>query len=463
MFAMKDIWINLPNIGGLFTSIGIFLGAVIAIPKYIDYKKTEERNSADKRFLELSSRASSENIQEMVNSISSLPIFSYCNKPNIFYFLLPRKLYYHLCRKFYPYLTQTIDILINTLFLNMDNGNNPRITSACLEALSKIAHQTEFIKFNGKICLINLENNILNDLTLDYAYLVGSNFKNAKLNNSSFKKTDLSYADFSEAKLTNSTLEGSKLVNTKLNKSDLTGSILARAEFKKTNLDEAFIKECIFDNAKIHKIKLGNSVIESANFRDCQFSSTDFSKTKSIGELCLNGSIIEKCVFSNINLAEFMCRNTEISNSRINSLKVSNADFTDAILKGVNANKSELIKANFDECEIYNSEFNFANLSKTSFNDATFENVNFKNANLQEVEFNYVTFKKCNFEFADLTGAKLSNVSFDENCNLKRTKLLKVEESNVDYICESLTEAILDRKFVDDLLTIPEDEITEEI
>ena len=66
MMIMQDIWNNLPNIGGLFTSIGIFLGAVVAVPKYIDYLNIEERNSADKRFLELSSRASSSNIQEMV-------------------------------------------------------------------------------------------------------------------------------------------------------------------------------------------------------------------------------------------------------------------------------------------------------------------------------------------------------------------------------------------------------------
>ena len=353
--TIKNIW---AFIGSNTSQVLTLSGLMWAIHSYKNTKKIEAENLADIRFLELSQRASKESLLEKINAISTLPIFS--NKDKL-HFLFNKDNFYSRYKEHFPYIVQSIDIIINIIESNMKNNEpeNKQLHKACIEALSKISHNTKneimFNKSKQVVTGIVLENNLLEHMNFNYAYLAGSNFKNTKLRYGKFKKTDFTHSNLSEAKLNASDFSKARLHYTDFSNADLSDAVL----------NDSKILSVIFDGANLSRTKFNGANLSHSRFKNnTDLYDIDFSNAK----------------FENFELYSSKILNSKFNkafineNSKILKTSFESVDFMNAVCENLVCKDTSFLQVDFEGTIFINCTFNDVSFTNCKFNDTTFEN-----------------------------------------------------------------------------------------
>jgi len=301
------------------TGLGAVITAIVAVVKFFNDQKETRKEKIEQRFNELTKRASSSFLLELINAISVLPIFAENKKIKEKFKSLND--YYDEFNRKCVYLNETIDIIFNLLISNAHNTINvndeirKQIDGVCGEAISKITHKTLKMVNNKPTSYIKVHNRILNNISLPYVYLKGSNFQNAKLSKTDFHKADFSYCNLSETKLNNANLHKAKFNYSNLSKADLSnafinqyGDITEEAVFEKTVLEEVLFKKTLMEDLK---------------FFDCNFHCTELDEAKA-----------KFSKFINCNLTRIDCYKSDLQDIEFNNCDFKEAAFIRCDLSG---------------------------------------------------------------------------------------------------------------------------------
>lgn len=189
--------------------------------------------------------------------------------------------------------------------------------------------------------------------------------------------TDLSHLDFKAALLTGADLYGTDLTDAKLVGADLSETRLDRAtiirtDFSKANLTDAtllrpttFTNDAFdtndaarFSGARLVRLRV-HARLDGANFRGADLTEADFSPLD-----LRSGTISTK-----------------------SSSQLPGADFSDAVLRGVNLSGTNLVFAKFRNVDAAGADFHGADLTGADFTGADISGVDFTGANLTEANF----------------------------------------------------------------------------
>lgn len=260
LFLLPNILFSISSvikaIAGVITPIGVIATVAIAIIKFYEDRKNEER----RRFVDLCERASKSEVLVRANSISALSV--YLDTKNNFSKEKLQKFkknddYYSYVYKEFPYIEEIINVIINNLMYLTPLGSNYDMSKsnwnwiiqnrAC-EVLNKITNKTKNkIQINGKkiiISAIDLRGKFLKEINFDDVDLTGVNLEKAILKDAN--------------------LRGTKFISAKLNGADLTNADLTGSIIK-----DSILIDANFRNTKLNNIKtIENSVIDLENYNN---------------------------------------------------------------------------------------------------------------------------------------------------------------------------------------------------
>jgi uncharacterized protein YjbI with pentapeptide repeats len=236
---------------------------------------------------------------------------------------------------------------------------------------------------------LDLSGVVLSDLGLDGAPLDRANFRDARLPNSHFKRTNLSDAD-----LRGANLENCDLTEAILRKADLTGANLTNAHLDQTDLREARCERSNFTAVNLNTAKYDGAIFRRASFaaasvphdllrnNDCE--AANFEQTDLSG-IDLSGKDFWSCNFVTANL--------------------SNASFRGATLKSVRFDECDLRAADMADADCELADFQRATLTRACLRNGNFRGANFTSANLGDCDINHADFHE-----AILTDARMERL-----------------------------------------------------
>lgn len=270
----------LNDIGTFLTGSAAILVIIPGIWKYFKEQEIQEKNRKDGQFITLSERASSNEVLIKLNAISTFPIFADLSRNNAYKvnFKNSDEYLYNL-HKINLYLKESIDIIINILFIEAQlnsrikdefkNAESHIIEIACVKALNEINQRTlKNLKVGNSykpVSIIDLSNTILRGIQIPHV-----DFRNANLSSS-----DLAFVD----------LTGAKLSGINLNNVNLQSTVFSYSNLDKANLSNATISLSNFTNANLQGANLSNihriyrSDFAGANLIDTDFTDTEFEKS----------------------------------------------------------------------------------------------------------------------------------------------------------------------------------------
>lgn len=128
------------------------------------------------------------------------------------------------------------------------------------------------------LCRVNLENVILKEAELNFAYLHSANLKNS----------DLSDLTVGRADMTETNLSGSKMHSTDLTNTILYGADLSNIKGAHLILEGAKVREVNFSGADLTNANLSNVDLNGVNFEKANLTGTDFTGSNLSNSLHLN-------------------------------------------------------------------------------------------------------------------------------------------------------------------------------
>jgi uncharacterized protein YjbI with pentapeptide repeats len=154
--------------------------------------------------------------------------------------------------------------------------------------------------------------------------------------------------------------------------------------------------------------------LDTLNLNSIKVSDYDFSKGK-LTNLNFNCSDIENFIFNNASLSKVSFHKAKLKNCKFESVVFRKAHFLDSEVIGANFNKAKMEGSHFQYARIIMGNFIKANINDGDFRysvavECDFEGSKLKGANFQEAILSGSNFEKANLENANFCGAKLSGV-----------------------------------------------------
>ena len=253
---------------------------------------------------------------------------------------------------------------------------------------------------NANLTKANLTNTTFNNMILYNpifidAILTKTNFINSSLRDFNFNDVygnKLLNVNFSSSSILNSTPFES-LVFDKCNFNDGTLNSISFTDidfnnctFNKTNLKiskfiDVTFNDCHFDNANMQQ-----SNFKDVHFKNCKIDTTIFSGSNienCIFDKCdLNGSIFSSFEHPHLtNIINIIFVETEMKNTKFDSLDLHNVNFNNIMLDGATFNGSDLTGSTFVGASLRGTNFYWTDLNRCNFTDAIMnEHTNFTDA-----------------------------------------------------------------------------------
>jgi uncharacterized protein YjbI with pentapeptide repeats len=187
-------------------------------------------------------------------------------------------------------------------------------------------------------------------------------------------------------------LRNANLVSADLRKANLEGASLEGANLERANLKNAYLVGANFNNARMYNVKLSDAFLYHASMEKTNLEKADLNRAN-LQEVNLSNSILRKSesdvdvIFSMANL--------------------SNADLSDASLKGANFSYSSLQNANLTNADFsYNPDIGG---SISLFTGANLSDANLTNTNLRRTELTDANLYRTNLREAKLSGSSFKS------------------------------------------------------
>ncbi|MBT4194737.1 MAG: DUF2169 domain-containing protein [Gammaproteobacteria bacterium] len=263
----------------------------------------------------------------------------------------------------------------------------------------------------------------LSGLDLSDCYLEYTNFTNAKLKGTNFKRAILSHADMSNADLSDAIVNECNMGDCKLN-----GTIFSNADFSEGVLDKsdftnAKLSHCDLSNMNYLDATLINIFMEDCNLKGSSFLEINLSGSQFVDcdlqECNFIKSRLEGCNFSNSNLSVSNFIECNLDHSFFTRAYMGNVrflakcslkqcDFTAAILDRASLRDADAESSNFENTTFNMADFGNANLQKTKFYGSVGKRAMLMKADLAYSDFSSVNLMEGSLMKARLTGADLS-------------------------------------------------------
>lgn len=250
-------------------------------------------------------------------------------------------------------------------------------------------------------------------IKLNNAILVAAKMTNANLDGGTLKKADLQWADLTDAQLNNTDLTQAKLHFSILKNTDLSSSQLIDA-----NLHHAIGLETDFSNADLRFVNLSDAHFPGAKFVNSNLPKANLLRAQ------LEGSNFSEADLQFANLSESTITNSNFHNTDLQSANLKNAyidesKFTDSNLEQASLKFVFAYKAEFTNVKLMAATLDNADLRETTFTDTDLTDAYFDNSDLSNAVFNHVKLVRVNFgnselyntviKNSDLSGAILTN------------------------------------------------------
>ena len=322
---------------------------------------------------------------------------------------------------------------------------------------------TELIENNENLTNRDFSGADLSDIDFSGKDLRGCIFQGARIENSIFKKANLSEASLTGAQVSFSDFSGANLENANLSSvagssvsfesADLCGAYLMQVnleastfnncKIKCVNANEAAIKESSFIGSKILDSSFLESDLRGCDFTDCQVERSVFVHScliysrwdsASLSKVALYNtdtqfSIGEDTVFKGCQFA---------GQTFLSCSQFLESQFEDCGLRGVYAGSSSFKCSRFLRCDIGNIKFTHSDLSKCLFKDCLIHEADFRSALLRDAS---LCFSQCsgasfveadlyhtNFFDSDVLLADFSGANYGDSKNIMSLKLQRLED-----------------------------------
>lgn len=180
----------------------------------------------------------------------------------------------------------------------------------------------------ARLCHINLEAAILNDVNL-----VKADLFNARLSKVRFARANLSKADLGEANLREANLQGANLRG-----ANLRGATLINANLSETDLSDACLSGAKLSGVNLMGAKLTNANLRSASLNKAKLIKTDFTNAD------LSRANLYQAIFSSVKL-----QNTILFDATMPNGKYFSPPDLYMVEDNDNVNNSNALKLNTSE------------------------------------------------------------------------------------------------------------------
>jgi uncharacterized protein YjbI with pentapeptide repeats len=175
----------------------------------------------------------------------------------------------------------------------------------------------------------SFKGDILKDVDLRYAVLIGADLSNTNLSGANLRNTNLSEANLSGVDLSNQDLTGVNLTHSNLSGVNLDGVILVNKDLTGVNLNGVDLRNKILIGVNLSGVDLRNKDLTGVNLSGVDLSNQD-----------LTGVILTHSNLSGVNLSGVDLRNKDLTGVNLSGVDLSNQDLTGVILK--NTKKIEI-------------------------------------------------------------------------------------------------------------------------
>jgi uncharacterized protein YjbI with pentapeptide repeats len=234
-----------------------------------------------------------------------------------------------------------------------------------------------------------------------------------------------------------------------LSGADLSRTDLSGADLSFSNLQEVNLSQANLANTNLEAANLSDANLYFTNLRGVKISAdTVFPKKgrriyeivnglvsdKNFSHAVLRGMDLDRSNLSGFNLKQALFEESSLDGADFRNAILVEASFIRSSLNGAVMSGVDLSSATIDLCDAENANFENANLSGSKLPGSNFRQANFKKANLskswlgshyQSTDFSDVDFGNANLENADLrqaiftganfSGANLSGVIYDDS------------------------------------------------
>lgn len=247
----------------------------------------------------------------------------------------------------------------------------------------------------------NFRNTDLSESTLDQAVLAGSILEDATLKSASLIGTDLRGATLADASLTNAELTNADLSDSFLESADLSNTYLKGADFS-----NAFLYGANLKNASFYRSNAFNADFPEADLTNTSLFNTNFSRTN------LQAANLSNATFIGVDFTDGLFTAADITNTEFIS-----SDLTGASLSGV-----DLSRAMFSQSKARWTDFSQATLESTDLTDSDLVGADFEGAILKDAILDGATLYGVRFY-----DAKLHGTSINHRTNFSRVTIYEQE------------------------------------
>ncbi len=297
-----------------------------------------------------------------------------------------------------------------------------------IEPLSLVAQQLLLAHKNGEslrerdFACIDLSNQNLSGINLEYAYLEQANLSGAVLNDAKLKGAILARANLSGARLNNADLSNANLGKVNFNhavlkKSNLKQAILENSEFTGASITECDLTEASITGATFFEVDFSHSTMNNFIFDEQDLSSCKFDHCQ------LNNASFTKCTLSQAGFSQAIMVKASFSGCHAEHTNFSQANLENARFH----EECQLNHANFSDCKLEKSVFLEASLQEARFDEAQFYLADFSRSDLQRASFHRAIGKKAQFIKSDLGAAKMTSM------NIMEGTLMKARLTSADF------------------------------
>jgi uncharacterized protein YjbI with pentapeptide repeats len=226
----------------------------------------------------------------------------------------------------------------------------------------------------------------LNEVALNGMVLIGANFKDSFIQNSSFFKASIPAGDF-----TNANLLGTTFYDADLRYADFTNAILTKRD------EFGYPITANFERANLRYANFANGNLESVVFTEADLSDVNMSKAN-LNEARLNGIVL-----NNADLSEAILTRTSINDAELTGIRLIGANLERALVTGSFLNDANLTGANLTDAILTNADLRNSN----------FTNADLTDADLRHTKLDGTIFTGCNLTRTRFYGSNWQNARFD--------------------------------------------------
>ncbi|WP_341793601.1 MULTISPECIES: pentapeptide repeat-containing protein [unclassified Rickettsia] len=306
-------------------------------------------------------------------------------------------------------------------------------------------------EWRGRVDLSGLD---FTGADLSEAIFAGSILTNCKFENTNISKANFESVELQNASFTNVNADNTNFFNTNIKNAVVEHSEFTHAFMSRSDGKEVVVKNSNFDYANIKdgkwdESKLVNSTFNYANLEGISLISADLQKVK------MQHAILDNAILTGCKVIE-----CDLSNSLMNKVEASKAEFRDTILKNIEAKGVNLTEAELDKlvtlegADLQNAILKRINAEGVNFAKANLDLVQAQEANLRGSILTDATAKFANFRGAIFREAKAQGVNLSysnlekvdaQNADFTKALMRRVQAENADFTAVNFTKADLTR------------------